>query len=360
MTRVVSALSASPIGRLLGLHPPRIVGAIDEPGPRQPYAGWLDVRGWALAVDGQAVQVVVEVGGTVVCASAERVPRPDVEALFPKLPSSRACGFFVRLTSAELPDVPKADLVVRASLVARPDVSQVIGSSSIERHAGFDQGFERTAYAQVWDRAAQSFDQARAAVCGTTDTSEWQRSGEATASDVRDLAAVTPADDVMEIGCGAGRVGRFLAPHCRTWTGADVSANMLTFAAEALGDLPNVKVHKLSGYDLSGVADASQDVVYCTGVFMHLDEWERFRYVRDARRVLRPGGRLYVDNFNLLTDEGWALFAELLEMDPSRRPANVSRQSTPQELEAYVTRAGYADIRVRTGGLWLTVTARRP
>jgi ubiquinone/menaquinone biosynthesis C-methylase UbiE len=177
---------------------------------------------------------------------------------------------------------------------------------------------------------------------------------------VRELAAVTPGDDVIEIGCGAGRVGRHLAPHCRTWTGADVSANMLGFARESLADLPNVHFQKLTGYDLSGVADASYDVVYCTGVFMHLDEWERYRYVRDARRVLRAGGRLYVDNFNLLTDQGWALFAELLEMDPSRRPANVSRQSTPQELEAYVTRAGYTDIRVRTGGLWVTVTARVP
>jgi ubiquinone/menaquinone biosynthesis C-methylase UbiE len=360
MPRVVSALSASPIGRLLGLHPPRIVGTIDEPGPRQPYTGWVDVRGWALAQDGQPVTVVVEVNGRRVGSGLQRVPRPDVEALFPKLPGATACGFYVRLTSEELPDVPRAELIVRACLTHRPDVTQVIGSSLIERHGSSAQGFERTAYGQVWDRAAQSLDQARSAVCGTSDTSEWQRSGEATASDVRELASVTATDDVMEIGCGAGRVGRHLAPHCRTWTGADVSANMLGFAQESLGDLPNVRFQKLTGYDLSGIPDGSQDVVYCTGVFMHLDEWERFRYVRDARRVLRPGGRLYIDNFNLLTDEGWALFAELLEMDPARRPANVSRQSTPQELEAYVARAGYTDIKVRTGGLWLTVTARQP
>ena len=116
----------------------------------------------------------------------------------------------------------------------------------------------------------------------------------------------------------------------------------------------------LNGYDLAGIADASQDVVYCTGVFMHLDEWERFRYVKDARRVLRPGGRLYVDNFNLLEPEGWAFFIETFSIDPSKRPANVSRHSTPQELEAYVTHAGFTNVRVRTGGLWVTVVGTAP
>ena len=217
-----------------------------------------------------------------------------------------------------------------------------------------------TSYGHVWDAAAQSEADARVSVCGTADAAEWQRSGEATASDVRTEAAVGPTDVVLEIGCGAGRVGRHLAPHCARWIGADVSVNMIRFAEEGLGDHRNVSFVKLNGFDLTGVETASLDVVYCTGVFMHLDEWERYRYIVEARRVLKAGGRLYVDNFNLLTDDGWAVFEELSKMDPARRPANVSRQSTPQELEAYVTRAGFADIRVRTGGLWLTVVATRP
>ena len=44
---VVSAIS-----RLLGLTPAQLVGAIDQPGPRQPYARTLDVSGWALSTHG--------------------------------------------------------------------------------------------------------------------------------------------------------------------------------------------------------------------------------------------------------------------------------------------------------------------
>ena len=57
-----------------------------------------------------------------------------------------------------------------------------------------------------------------------SDEAEWHRSGEATAGDVCTEAAVGPTDAVLEIGCGAGRVGRYLAPRCATWIGADVSA----------------------------------------------------------------------------------------------------------------------------------------
>jgi len=356
---VPPAISRSPLGRLLGLTPPRIKGALDEPGPRQPYARTLTVRGWAVSTDGASLEVSIEVNGQTVWAGAPTAPRADVEPLFPGVATAAACGFAAQLEASALPDVVEATLVVRAR---RPGTRETheIGRAVITRHAHLEQGFTRTAYAQVWDEISQTEAAARVAVSGTADDDEWSRSGEATAGDVRALAAITAMDDVLEIGCGAGRVGRFLAPACRRWIGGDVSPNMLHFAASALADLPNVSTVQLNGYDLTGVADASLDVVYCTGVFMHLDEWERFRYVVEGRRVLRPGGRLYVDNFNLLEPEGWALFLEHFRQDPSKRPANVSRHSTPQELERYLAQAGYEEVRVRTGGLWVTVVGRTP
>ena len=69
-------------------------------------------------------------------------------------------------------------------------------------------------------------------------------------------AAVGPTDVVLEIGCGAGRVGRHLAPHCARWIGADVSVNMIRFAEEGLGDHRNVSFVKLNGFDLTGVETA--------------------------------------------------------------------------------------------------------
>ena len=114
----------------------------------------------------------------------------------------------------------------------------------------------------------------------------------------------------------------------------------------------------LNGTDLHGIADQSVDVAYCSGVFMHLDEWDRYRYVVEARRVLKPGGRLYIDNFNLRSAEGWALFEDLYHLEPAARPPNISRSSTPEELLTYAERASFTDIRVLTRGLWVTVVGR--
>jgi ubiquinone/menaquinone biosynthesis C-methylase UbiE len=218
----------------------------------------------------------------------------------------------------------------------------------------------RHEYGRVWDREVRNARDARIAVAGYADENEWRRSGESTAHHVQERLDLRPDSVVLEIGCGAGRVGDHLAPHVGTWIGADTSAQMLAHARTALTSHANVRLVQLNGYDLHGVDDGSVDAVYCTAVFMHLDEWDRYRYVEEAARVLRPGGGLYIDNFDLRSPDGWRLFTDMARLDPASRPANVSKASTAQELEWYAMQAGFIDVTVETGALFVTVTARRP
>src|SRR5712671_1300090 len=139
----------------------------------------------------------------------------------------------------------------------------------------------RSEYKKVWSALSTTGDQAKLHVIGVTDEDALQATGEETLRFLQDSVGIGKNDVVLEIGCGVGRVGKVVAPLCRKWIGCDVASNMLSLTAKRLKDLSNVELVEISGYDLSGVADASVDVVYCTVVFMHLESWDRYNYVSE-------------------------------------------------------------------------------
>jgi SAM-dependent methyltransferase len=211
----------------------------------------------------------------------------------------------------------------------------------------------RSEYKRVWSGLSITLDQAKRHVIGVTEEAALEATGEETLRFLEQSVGIRKNDVVLEIGCGIGRVGRFVAPLCQKWIGCDVASNMLSLTAERLKDLPNVELKEISGYDLSGVADASADVVYCTVVFMHLEQWDRYNYVLEAFRVLRPSGRIYIDNINLCSEGGWRVFETHRAMLPTSRPPHMTQNSTPQELETYLRRAGFSNVQIRTDDDWV-------
>jgi SAM-dependent methyltransferase len=103
------------------------------------------------------------------------------------------------------------------------------------------------------------------------------------------------------------------------------------------------------------------DLVYCTIVFMHLFEWDRYRYVQEAFRVLRPGGRCYFDNYPLDSAHGWKVFTEGARYPLERRPAHISMASTREELSIYLSKAGFDAVRVHDlPNELIAATGRKP
>jgi SAM-dependent methyltransferase len=137
----------------------------------------------------------------------------------------------------------------------------------------------------------------------------WAAGEEAVSAILGELGVeVRPADVLVEIGCGVGRLTRALAARAGHVTALDVSGEMLARARELNPALRNVSWLQGDGESLAGIAGASADACFSHVVFQHLPDPElTLGYVREMGRVLRPGG--------------WAAF--VLSTDPAaHRPRN--------------------------------------
>lgn len=325
-----------------------INGVMTLPYPGQPYIHSLQMRGWFASADVGPIDLSFVLGSRAI-ASVRCDALQD---------TNERREFNVQAEPKDLRDVGTGLLRV----LARTSDGQTscIAIGFVRRVSAVPSAMSRSEYGRVWDSVSRNRKQARISVAGYSDDAEWQRSGASTADYIAATLRLTAQDRVLEIGCGTGRVGAQLAPRSGAWVGADVSRNMLNFAKEELRQFTNVSFVQLNGYNLDGLQLNSYDAIYCTAVFMHLDEWDRYRYVKEALALLRPGGRAFFDNYNLLGEAGWKFFEETSLLDVAVRPPNVSRSSTPEELRQYLTRAGYTDIRTEEGSLFVTALGSRP
>jgi ubiquinone/menaquinone biosynthesis C-methylase UbiE len=219
---------------------------------------------------------------------------------------------------------------------------------------------QRTDYKAVWNSLSNSKEDAYLVVSGYTDEEKFHADAEDSLYILRETVGIKPTDTFLEIGCGVGRVGRVLSPFVTQWIGCDVSPNMLKIASRRLLGLENTRLQEISGYDLKPIPDNSIDVVYTTVVFMHLEEFDRYNYVLEAMRVLKPGGRFYCDNGNIASKEGWEMFVAGCGYAAGERPKHISKCSSVPEFEAFLSHAGFENWHVATRPMWVYGWGTKP
>lgn len=156
------------------------------------------------------------------------------------------------------------------------------------------------------DRARlESVRQARAAAAQAyfrAHAAEWDRirklhvADEAVEEAIRAALADKPFRSLLDLGTGTGRMLEIFGHDIERGLGLDLSLDMLLLARDRLerAGLKNCSVRQGDIYDLP-IANNSFDVVILHQVLHFLDDGARA--IREAARVLRPGGRLLIVDF---------------------------------------------------------------
>jgi SAM-dependent methyltransferase len=163
---------------------------------------------------------------------------------------------------------------------------------------------ESNDYKTAWNAAALGVAGAQDAVLTGSTPEYFEGTARKDAERVRKHLGGGKDGAVLNIGCGIGRVDLYLAPHVRELWAIDVSGEMLARAQKRLRGCPNVRFLEVGNRDfLAAFAEGAMDLVFSYLVLQHLEKEDAVKYMREAARVLKPGG-VFVTQFpNYLSPE---------------------------------------------------------
>ncbi len=124
----------------------------------------------------------------------------------------------------------------------------------------------------------------------------------AATQEIIDWLKLPPGADMLDLGCGIGRIAAALAPRCQSVLGLDVSAGMVV---EARRRHPALRFEQTAGQDLDALAPGSLDLIIAVDSFPYIVQTGPetvAAHLAGAARALRPGGALVILNLSYRAD----------------------------------------------------------
>ena len=160
------------------------------------------------------------------------------------------------------------------------------------------------------------------------------------------LAEIVPGEHVLDVGCGTGELT--MRAKARTGptgsvTGIDAVPEMIALARQKAARAGVDIDYRVAAVEALPFADATFDVVLSSLMMHHLPEDLKLRALAEMRRVLKPGGRLLVVDFQEPTSGLGRLMPRWL--------IHARTRSDVQHLPSLLEAAGFATREV--GDAWL-------
>jgi SAM-dependent methyltransferase len=111
---------------------------------------------------------------------------------------------------------------------------------------------------------------------------------------------VKPDSTVLEVGPGTGMYILKLIRHLPEGSVHlfELDAYWSNYLRKLFRSDPRIALHPCNGYSYEGIADSSVDLYCANGVFAYTKHMVTFRNLKDALRVVRPGGVIAFDFFD--------------------------------------------------------------
>lgn len=159
-----------------------------------------------------------------------------------------------------------------------------------------------------------------------------------------------PADGyLIDVGCGAGRLAKPLSAWLRgAYLGVDLVPDLIAHA-RAITGRPDWRFEVIDHIGIPA-ADGTADMVCFFSVLTHLLHEQSYWYLEEARRVLKPGGRIVFSFLEFREPSHWEIFKATVETAKARTllPLNVFLDRA--SLEIWARDLGLTLEEIRGGG----------
>lgn len=123
-----------------------------------------------------------------------------------------------------------------------------------------------------------------------------------------------PGHSVIDVGCGSGRLAVQLKDYLTgPYVGIDVVPELYQYA-QRLCNRDDWRFYSAPGTSIPE-PDASVDFVTFFSVFTHLQHEETYRYLQEAKRVLKPGGKIVFSFLEFRLPSHWFIFENSVKDD---------------------------------------------
>jgi SAM-dependent methyltransferase len=158
---------------------------------------------------------------------------------------------------------------------------------------------------------------------------------------------------LCDFGCGTGRLAVHAVPYLATgrYIGTDIAESMLANARKRLSlqtPAPSSTevIFMRQRPDVFDVPDGSVDVVCVFSVFTHMEPEDAYRYLKAARRIVRPGGKFVLSCVPMHLAVARKIFVEQAEKTFEDRWSYVRTfTTTTEQMETIAALAGWDVVR---------------